>query len=68
MEEERIWNLFAKQLKEEISTEERRELHDLLKQNPEAGYPIQIISAFWKSAELENKKQQMKLLPGIFNT
>jgi putative ABC transport system permease protein len=56
MEEERIWKLFAKQLKEEISTEERRELHDLLKQNPEAGYPIQIISAFWKPAELENKK------------
>ena len=51
MENERIWILIANKLAGEISPEELHELYDLLKKNPDIGYSLKILSAFWKTRE-----------------
>ena len=55
MENERIWILIANKMAGEISPEELRELDDLLKKNPDIGYPMEILSSFWKTKELPDQ-------------
>jgi len=50
-EKKTAWNLIAKTLAGEASPEDRRELEQLLKNNPELHYPMQTISDLWKSTE-----------------
>src|ERR1700749_3858580 len=45
------WNLMAKMLTDEASPEERSELQQLLRENPELHYPMQTIIDLWKSSE-----------------
>lgn len=58
MENERIWILFARQLAGEISREELHELNDLLEKNPDTGYSMEILSAFWKTEEQTDQNQE----------
>ncbi len=45
---EYTWNLIAKKLAGEATTEELRELEALLRNNPELHYPVQTISDLWE--------------------
>jgi ferric-dicitrate binding protein FerR (iron transport regulator) len=50
-EKEYTWNLLAKKLAGEASSEELQELAALLRRNPELHYPMQTLIDLWHSAE-----------------
>ncbi|HTI10885.1 MAG TPA: FecR family protein [Puia sp.] len=59
---EYTWNLIAKKLTGEASTEELLELEALLRGNPELHYPMQTMADLWKSSSPEDKKMAEQAL------
>jgi transmembrane sensor len=53
---EYTWNLIAKKLTGEASTEELLELEALLRSNPELYYPMQTMADLWKAASPDDQK------------
>ena len=47
-EDDRLWLLIARKLCGEASEKDLKELQELLIQNPDATYYIEILSAWWK--------------------
>lgn len=48
MNNERIWTLVAKKLAGEATAEDILELYDLLKENPEVHYSLEIFDELWQ--------------------
>lgn len=56
MSEERIWNLIAKKLGGEATQEDLVELFDLLKENPEVHYSLEIFHELWCRNEFARRR------------
>lgn len=55
MNEDRIWILVARKLAEEATVEEVQELTELLRQNPELSYSIEVFSDWWNVAGVKQR-------------
>ena len=55
MEQDRISNLFARWLTEEILPAELEEFNELLQNNPDLEYYTQVISQWWNAPPQENE-------------
>lgn len=56
-QKEYTWSLIAKKLMNEASTEELKELEEILRQNPELHYPLQTITDLWNTDTRQDAAQ-----------
>jgi putative ABC transport system permease protein len=57
-DQNRIWRLMAKKLSGEASEQELQELEDLIKENPDLVFQLQIITDFWLKKQQEQKASE----------
>ncbi|WP_431212894.1 FecR family protein [Puia sp. P3] len=56
-QQEHTWDLIAKKISGEATTDELKELEELLRAHPELFYPLTTIADFWKSTNPGNRRQ-----------
>ena len=56
MNNERIWTLIAKKLAGEATAEDLLELYDLLQENPEIHYSLEIFDELWKQNDFAKRR------------
>lgn len=64
----RLWSLIAKKMAGEITEEELQELQVLLQQNPDAQFPVQVLSGLWdqpKQAPTDSQKETEEIFNRI---
>ena len=56
-QQEHTWDLIAKKISGEATTDELKELEELLRAHPELFYPLTTIADFWKSTNPGSRRQ-----------
>jgi len=59
-QQEHTWDLIAKKITGEATTDELKELEELLRAHPELFYPLTTIADFWKSSNPGDRRQAME--------
>ena len=57
MQQEQTWNLLARKLTGDVTSEERKELLELIRSKPEIGLYLQALTNLWHQGSQENRRR-----------